>query len=192
MKTTQFAKGMICVCFLMSGITLNAQTQDSVRGWGRVLLTQTQQRNVRQAEPNTPPDLGKPWPPMSILGTWHLTGTFMDTPYETLMTFLPSEQNDQGAVIFTSNQDQGPPFSGTAGTGNWTRVGPFSFIATHLTFLFDVANSVPFGVLKIVDVITIKGEQINVVSQLTFPGGFIFFPVQTTGSRVTIEAPTGN
>jgi len=190
MKTKKFTKAMICACFLMLGITLNAQTQDSVRGWGRVLLAQSHQQNAIPAM--TPLDQGKPWPPMSIFGAWHLTGTFQGVPYETLMTFLPGDGHDQGAVIFTSNQDQGPPFSGTAGQGNWTRVGPYSFIATHQTFLFDVINSMPFGVLKILDAITINGDQMEVTSELIFPGGFTFFPVQTTGSRVTIEAPPGH
>jgi hypothetical protein len=47
-------------------------------------------------------------------------------------------------------------------------------------------------VLKILDAITIKGDEINMTSQLIFPGGFTFFPVQTTGSRVDIEAPPGH
>ena len=131
---------------------------------------------------------------MSILGAWHLTGTIMGAPYETVMTFFPADGNDQGAVTFTSNQDQGPPFSGTAGQGNWTRVGPYSFIATHLTFLFDVAGVMPAGVLKIVDAITIKGEQMTMNSQIIFPCGGSCGPldVETTGSRVPIEAPTGH
>jgi hypothetical protein len=198
MKTTQFTKGMISACFLMLGITLNAQTQDSIRGWGRALLAQPSQPNARPATATTPLDQAKPTPPTSILGTWHLTGTIMGAPYETLMTFLPGDSSDQGAVIFTSNQDQGPPFSGTAGTGNWTRVGPFSFVATHVTFLFDVTNVMPFGVLKILDAITIDGDQINMNSQLIFPpaicGGCsdASFSLQTTGSRVAIEAPPGH
>jgi hypothetical protein len=129
---------------------------------------------------------------MSILGAWHLTGTFMGVPYETIMTFLPGDGNDQGAVMFTSNQDQGPPFSGTAGQGNWTKVGPDSFIATHLTFLFDVVHSVPFGVLEIRDAITIKGDEMSVVSELIFDGYPGIFPVQTTGTRVAIQAPSGH
>src|SRR5579862_6387837 len=193
MKTALFTKGMICASFLMLGITLNAQTQNSARGWDRLRLAQPRQGNARPAIANTSTDAGKPWPPTSILGTWHVTGTFLGTPYEALMAFMPSDSSDQGAVIFTSNQDQGPPFSGTAGTGNWTRVGPYSFIATHLTFLFDVTNSVPAGVLKIVDAITIDGDQINVNSQLIFPsalcGGCDPFNLATTGSRVTMEAP---
>ncbi len=193
-KTTRFTKGMIYACFLMLGFTLNAQTQDSVGGWGRLRLAQPHQRNTSPAMAITPLDQAKPSPPTSILGTWHLTGTFMGTPYETLMTFLPGDSTDQGSVIFTSNQDQGPPFSGTAGTGNWTRVGPFSFIATHLTFLFDVANVMPAGVLKIDDAITINGAQINMTSQLTFPAALCggcgpIDGVETTGGRVAIDAP---
>jgi hypothetical protein len=193
MKTTQLTKAMISGCFLMLGITLNAQTQDSARGWGKALLAHPRQSNARPATAATPLDQGKPSPPTSILGTWHLTGTIMGTPYETLMTFLPGDSSDQGTVIFTSNQDQGPPFSGTAGTGNWTRVGPYSFIATHITFLFDVMNVMPAGVLKIVDAITINGDQINMNSQLIFPaalcGGCDPLSLPTTGSRVAIEAP---
>ncbi|HLJ13445.1 MAG TPA: hypothetical protein VKV15_03040 [Bryobacteraceae bacterium] len=193
MKTTQFTKAMISACFLMLGITLNAQTQDSATGWGRARLAHSRQSNASPVTATNPIDQAKPSPPTSILGTWHVTGTIMDAPYEVLMTFLPGDSPDQGAVIFTSNQDQGPPFSGTAGTGNWTRVGPFSFIATHLTFLFDVANVMPAGLLKIVDAITLNGDQIKVNSQLTFPatlcGGCDPFSLQTTGSRVAIEAP---
>jgi hypothetical protein len=194
MKTMQFSKGMICTCFLMLGITLNAQTQDSVRGWGRALLAQPHQQNAGPTTATTPLDQGKASPPTSILGAWHLTGTFMGTPFETVMTFLPGDGNDQGAVTFTSNQD-GPPITGTAGQGNWTRVGTYSFIATHLTFLFEVADSMPFvGVLKIVDAITLKGDQINVKSQIIFPAacGCGPFDVETTGSRVPIEAPRGH
>jgi hypothetical protein len=197
MRTTQFAKGMICACFLMLGITLNAQTQDSVRGWGRALLAQPHQRNADPTTATTPRDQGKPYPPTSILGAWHLTGTFMGTPFETVMTFLPGDTNDQGAVTFTSNQD-GPPITGTTGQGNWTRVGTYSFIATHLTFLFNVAaeaiTGTSFvGVLTIVDAITLKGDQINVKSQIIFPAacGCGPFDVETTGSRVPIEAPPG-
>ena len=204
MKTTRFTEGMICACFLMAGITLAAQTQDaqiqdgraqdSASGWGRLRSVQSHQRNASPAAEATPLDQARPYPPTSILGTWHLTGTIMGAPYETLMTFLPGDSSDQGSVIFTSNQDQGPPFSGTAGTGNWTRVGPFSFTATHLTFLFDVPDVMPAGLLKIVDAITISGGQMNMTSRLTFPpelcgGCDSSFTLTTTGSRVAIEAP---
>ena len=205
MKTTLFTKGMICAGFLMLGITLPAQTQDaqtqdartpdSASGWGKVRLAQKHQLNASPAAAIAPLDQARPYPPTSVLGTWHLTGTFMDTPYEVQMTFMPGDSTDQGSVIFTSNQDQGPPFSGTAGTGNWTRVGPFSFVATHLTFLFDVANVMPAGILKISDVITINGAQMNMTSELTCPGALCggscppIDGVVTTGSRVAIDAP---
>ena len=197
MKTTQLTKAMISGCFLMLGITLNAQTQDSARGWGKALLAHPRQSNASPVVATNPLDQAKPSPPTSILGTWHLTGTIMGAPYETLMTFLPGDSSDQGSVIFTSNQDQGPPFSGTAGTGNWTRVGPYSFVATHLTFLFDVTNVMPFGVLKILDAITINGDRIDMNSQLIFPpaicgGCDASFSLPTTGSRVAIEAPPGH
>ncbi len=196
MKTTQLTKGILCAWLLMGGITLTAQTPDSGRGWGRARMAQPSQQNPIPKAAAIRADQGKPWPPMSIMGSWHVTGTFMDTPFEALLTFMPSDQNDQGSVIFTSNQDQGPPFSGTAGTGNWTRVGPYSFIATHLTFLFDVPDSVPFGILKIVDAITLNGDQITVKSHLVFPDpdkcGCATFDMETTGSRVAIEAPPGN
>jgi len=197
MKTTRLPKAMISGCFLMLVITLNAQTQDSARGWGRALLAHPRQSNASPVAATNPLDQAKPSPPTSILGTWHLTGTIMGAPYETLMTFLPGDSSDQGSVIFTSNQDQGPPFSGTAGTGNWTRVGPYSFVATHLTFLFDVTNVMPFGVLKILDAITINGDQISMNSQLIFPpaicgGCDASFSLPTTGSRVAIEAPPGH
>jgi hypothetical protein len=190
MKTMQFTRNMICACFLMSGIVLNAQTQDAVKGWAAI-AAQPQPSNASPGRTTAPPDLGKPWPPMSILGSWHLTGTFMGAPYETVMTFLPSETNDQGAVIFTSNQDQGPPASGTAGQGNWTKIGPDSFVATHLTFLFYIPTSTPIGILKIVDAITLKGNQMIMKSQIIFPAacGCGPFEADTTGTRVTIEAP---
>jgi hypothetical protein len=54
-------------------------------------------------------------------------------------------------------------------------------------------NVMPVGVLKIVDAITINGDQINMNSQLIFPaalcGGCDPFSLPTTGSRVAIEAP---
>ena len=197
MKTTQFTKGIICASFLLLGITLPAQTQeaqDSATGWGRLRLAQAHQRSAHSEAAIAPQDQARPYPPTSVLGTWHLTGTIMGDPYETLMTFLPGDSPDQGSVIFTSNQDQGPPFSGTAGTGNWTRVGPFSFTATHLTFLFDVPDVKPAGLLKIVDAITINGNQMSMNSRLTFPpelcgGCDSSFNLPTTGSRVAIEAP---
>jgi len=197
MKTTQLTKGIICASLLMGGITLTAQTPESARGWGRTLLAHTRQGNASPAAANTPLDQAKPYPPTSVLGNWHLTGTIMGAPYETLMTFLPGDSPDQGSVIFTSNQDQGPPFSGTAGTGNWTRVGPFSFVATHLTFLFDVGNVMPAGLLKITDAITINGDKMTMNSRLTFPpelcgGCDSSFNLDTTGSRVAIETPTGH
>jgi len=194
MKTTLLTKGILCAWLLMGGITLTAQTPDSVRGWGKPRRAQLAQQNVLPTAATTPRDQGKPWPPMSIMGSWHVTGTIFDAPYEALMTFMPSDQNDQGAVIFTSNQDQGPPFSGTAGSGNWTRVGAYAFVATHLTFLFDVVAGMPAGVLKIVDEITLNGDRIDMKSHLVFPpeagcGGT--FELETTGSRVAIEAPPG-
>jgi hypothetical protein len=118
----------------------------------------------------------------------------LGAPYEALMTFMPGDQNDQGEVIFTSNQDQGPPFSGTAGSGNWTRVGPFSFTATHLTFLYNVPASMPSGILTITDTITLSGDHIAVKSHLVFPVEVCGCAgdLEITGTRVGIQATTGH
>src|SRR5215471_7329511 len=137
---TQLTKSMLCSLLLMGGIPLTAQPNDALYGWARVLALQPQQQNARPSTAEAPFDLGKPWPPNSILGNWQLTGTLFGAPFQALITFLPSEMSDQGAVIFTSNQDQQAPLLATAESGNWTRTGAYTFVATHWGFLFDETN----------------------------------------------------
>src|SRR5206468_23458 len=75
-----------------------------------------------------------------LLGTWLVEGSFGDgsAPFHVLITFMPGRSVNEGTLIDTNEfQLTGNPIC-TPDQGVWKWVSGGKFIATHLTFCFDV------------------------------------------------------
>lgn len=132
-----------------------------------------------------------------ILGTWLVQGDFNDGngPFQVLVTFMPGRNFNEGTLVDTNEfQLTGNPVC-TPDQGTWQRLPGNKYIATHLTFCFDVKKkNSPDGIAKVRDSIEMKGSnEFNGRQHVEAfdPGGKLVFTGDVTmhGVRVKAEAP---